>query len=556
MSTDVITITNTGEISRPAETAMGGGIQGAESLSRETALWNPAMGSPDMIINRGKPLADARGRDLANNDGLTHGAVSTHKDSIVGAQFRLNSQPKASVLARVTGKTSFDETWSEEFSAAAEDIFGLIAESESCWLDASRAMKLTDKARLAVAGFMITGETVASAEWFNKDPRRPCMTATRLVSPARLSNPGNAADTEFLRRGVQKDKNGRAIGYHFQVGYPRDMYGAADAYTWQYVPAEKPWGRKQVLHILERGEIGQSRGVADMVATLSSTKMGQRFEALTLQKAVIAASYAAALESELPPDGVYAAMGQSQGGDAFGASINAYMGILQRYFKDAGTMRIDGAKIPVLPPGTKFTSTGLGSPDGLGTNFQAALHRHTAAALGVSYEEYSKNWEGLSYSTARASAGSMERFMRSRKKVCADGVANFDYQLWLEEAITRDQLPLPRGVKGVDVFYIPLAKEAFSQCSWVSSGSGQIDELKETQAAILRVGSGLSTWETEIARLGGDWRVVFLQQARERALQKKNDLQFTTQIARPGGVDPAQQASANDPNGAQSGAGQ
>lgn len=529
-------ITVTG-VTGPQDTAIGGGIQGAEALSRETALWSPSLGSPDRIINTGKPLADARGRDLANNDGLTHGAVSTHKDSIVGAQYRLNAQPKATVLAAMTGKAAFDDVWAEEFASAAEDVFGLIAESDSCWFDAARSMKLTDMVRLAVAGFVVTGETLATAEWMNKDPKRPCMTAIQLVSPARLSNPNLQPDTQFLRRGVQKDRFGRALGYNFQVGYPKDNYidAGANPFTWQFVPAEKPWGRKQVLHLLERSEIGQSRGVADMVSALSHTRMSKKFDAVSLQAAVIAASYAAAIESELPPDAVYAMMGMNSGADNFKGALSIYMELLRAYFSDAGTMQIDGSRIPVMPPGTKLAATSLGAPAGVGTNFQASLHRHTAAALGISYEEYSKNWEGLSYSTARASAGSMERFMRARKKVCADGTANFVYQLWLEEAITRDQLPLPRGVKGANVFYLPLAKEAFSTCSWVSSGSGQIDELKETQAAILRVSAGLSTWESEIARLGGDWRVVFLQQARERAMMEKNKLEFVTSIQRPSG---------------------
>lgn len=530
MSSQLITV------ERPQETAIGGGIQGAESLSRETALWAPPLGSPDHIINRGKPMADARGRDLALNDGLTHGAVNTHKDSIVGAQYRLNSQPNFEAVALLTENPGFDEAWSEEFSQAVEDLFTLTAESDACWFDSAGTMKLTDMIRLSVAGFVPTGETLATADWLNKDPKRPCMTAIQLVSPSRLSNPNMQFDTQFLRRGVQKDVKGRPQGYWIQTGYPRDMYGQADANTWKYLPAQKPWGRKQVLHILERTEIGQSRGIGDMVSALGHTNMSKKFNALTLQSAVIAASYAASIESELPPDAVYAMMNGNSTAENFSGALGMYMNILKSFFGAAGTMQIDGSKIPVLPPGTKFNSTTLGTPGGVGDRFQESLHRHTAAALGLSYAEYSKDWNGLSYTTARAAGSSMERFMRARKKVCADGTANFVFQLWLEEKVLDGTLPMPAGVRPRKVFYIPLVKEAMARCTWIGSGSGQIDELKETQAALLRIGGGLTTREQEIARLGHDWRPTFRQLAREKAAADKAGLVFSTVVTRPNGA--------------------
>ena len=63
-----------------------------------------------------------------------------------------------------------------------------------------------------------------------------------------------------------------------------------------------------------------------------------------------------------------------------------------------------------------------------------------------------------------------------------------------------------------------MAKAAYTRCTFVGSGRGQIDELKETQAAMLRVKAGLSTYEEECAKLGKDWREVFEQLAREQRM--------------------------------------
>ena len=75
-------------------------------------------------------------------------------------------------------------------------------------------------------------------------------------------------------------------------------------------------------------------------------------------------------------------------------------------------------------------------------------------------------------------------------------------------------------------WYDGLNQEAYSSCEWIGASMGQIDELKETQAAVLRVNNGLSTREAELARLGKDWRVVFAQLAREKKKAEEHDLEF------------------------------
>ena len=74
------------------EAALGGGLEGAERTSRETANWNVASISPDRAINSVKDPADARAKDMVINDGYARGAIQSHMDSAVGAQFRLNSK--------------------------------------------------------------------------------------------------------------------------------------------------------------------------------------------------------------------------------------------------------------------------------------------------------------------------------------------------------------------------------------------------------------------------------------------------------------------------------
>jgi lambda family phage portal protein len=261
-----------------------------------------------------------------------------------------------------------------------------------------------------------------------------------------------------------------------------------------------------------------------MVAVLKLLKMTKKFSEVTLQNAVVNASFAAAVESELPPADVIVALGGGEQG--YEAAYTNYLNMLGEYVGESSNIAIDGAKIPHLFPGTKLSLKPIGTPGGVGTEFEASLLRKIAAALGVSYEELARDYSKVSYSSARASMQTTWRFMQSRKKIVADKLASMVYTLWLEEEIAQGNVPLPPGWTR-DNYYLPLMSEAISQCTWIGSGRGQIDELKETQAAILRIKSGLSTYEEECARLGNDFRRVFAQRRREERIIQKYGLAFS-----------------------------
>jgi lambda family phage portal protein len=172
---------------------------------------------------------------------------------------------------------------------------------------------------------------------------------------------------------------------------------------------------------------------------------------------------------------------------------------------------------------------GQGGP--LGTEFEQSLLRYIAANLGVSYEQLSRDYTQTNYSSARAAMTETWKFMQSRKRMVADRFASIVYRLWLEEAINKKIITsLPTRFRtDTSWLYEPQALDAISSCDWIGASRGQIDELKETQAAVLRLKYGLSTREDELARLGKDWRAGFKQLAREKKLADRYDLDFDQQ---------------------------
>lgn len=492
-------------------------IEGGSSHQRETVNWAVGGAPPDRAINTVKEEADGRAADMIMNDGYARGAIQTHMDGIVGSQYRLNSKI---VWRAIPGAT---EAWAKETQRIIEERFGLIAESQACYLDASGMNTFTGMIRLAVASFVISGEVLATSEW-DKSAGRPCKTCFQMVSPSRLRNPDWETDTKNLRRGVKVDARGKPLGYYIMRTHPYSFYWDADAYAHPLIPATKPWGRPQVFHVIEQLFPDQHRGIADMVAALKKMKMTKHFQEVTLQNAVINATYAAAIESEAPTPEMIVAMGGDLGG--YEQAVGAWLSGLTKYLAGAENITLDGgAMIPHLYPGTKLNMKTLGTPGGVGTDFEDSLLRHVAVSLNLNREEFLRDYRGMSYASARLSDSKTVRFMDARKKMVADRVANGFFGNWLEEEVNAGTIPMPNGA-GPDLFYAPLVKEAMSRCSWIGSGRGQIDELKETQAAIMRIKAGLSTYEKEIARFGDDYRDVFEQAALEQGLIKERGLLF------------------------------
>jgi lambda family phage portal protein len=515
----------------PVVRSTGGGLEGAAQTSRETALWFAPRGSPDQLINTAKEEADNRGRDMAVNDGYGQGIIELHRNSIVGTQYRLNAQPLWEVLSRIA--PVFDEVWAKEFQEYVETVFNLIADSDACWLDASRRTTFTGSIRLAIAGWGFTGEDLATAEWI-REGDRPFSTAIQHVSPARLSNPDGAMDDDSLRRGVKIDSRGKPLGYWIRAREPGQLF-TLDDQRWIFVPAAKNlipgapprWNRQMVLHTFDPMMTGQTRAVSEIVAVLKDMRMTKKFRDITLQNAVINASYAATIESEMPTEVIAATLGGGAAVDSTSAAIlgfyKDYLACLREFLTNANGVAIDGARIPHLFPGTKLNARSLGTPGGIGTEFEVSLQRHIAAALGVSYEEFSNDFSRVNYSSGQLAGERTRKHMAAKKKFIADRRANWVYALWLEEDLAAGNPPLPRGWDN-SIFYEPYAKEALCACDWIGSGRGQIDELKETQAAMLRIKARLSTWEHELARMGLDWRKVFRQIKREMDLADELEL--------------------------------
>ncbi len=193
--------------------------------------------------------------------------------------------------------------------------------------------------------------------------------------------------------------------------------------------------------------------------------------------------YAATIESELDTqsamDFILGANSKEQR-----ERLTGWIGEIAAYYA-AAPVRLGGAKVPHLMPGDSLNLQTAQDTDNGYSVFEQSLLRYIAAGLGVSYEQLSRNYAQMSYSTARASANESWAHFMGRRKFVASRQASQMFLCWLEEAIVRRVVTLP-------------SKARFS-----------------FQEAVMLIEAGLSTYEKECAKRGDDYQEIFAQQVRE-----------------------------------------
>lgn len=466
----------------------------------QLANWTPPVKTVDAALLPKLNLGNARADDVARNNGIASGGIQLHVDNIVGHLFRLSSKPRWKRLgiseqdARALA-TDIESAWQEY----AED-------EDGCWLDAERKRTFTMMIREGVATHTRQGEIMSAALWLDR-PGSLFKTAIKMVSPKRVSNPQRTEDTDRRRGGIDIDAYGAAVAYHVRNHAQASFGGSGMGEDWERIPRETAHGRRQFLHVFEPMEDGQTRGANQFLSVMEQLHMLPKLQNTKLQNAIVNAMYAAVIESELGSQAAFELIGAS---DSSVGNLQEWMTLMAEYHNSA-KIKMDGVQIPHLVPGEQLKLHTSGNVDNGFVDLEESILRWTARGLNVPYESLAQNYSKTNYSSARASMLEGWRYFMGRRKIIASRYASMIYTLWLEEAIHRRIITLPRRARRG--FYE--AKSSWCNAEWIGSGRLAIDGLKEVKESILRIEAGLSTYEKELAQMGEDYQEVFAQQVRE-----------------------------------------
>lgn len=506
--------------------AEGRAYAAASRSSQEFAGFHPSQGSPDIDVH-GERLPIAHGaRDFERNDGLIAGAVQGHKDRVVGPGLALQAMPDYRILG-------IDRTAAQDAARRMEDIFREWAEKpEFC--DVTETLTFGDMTRQSAGSDIVNGESVHLVHWLpERQAHRGSRFATVLqaIEPDAMASPPTGANAD-IRDGVEVDEFGAPVAYHIGT-HPGDGAGAwswmrpAGAGFVRFTRIEKrnAAGRLQVIHNFDQKRPGQHRGVSLLAPVMSAILMRSRYQRAELQAAVVNAVIAAVLETPLD-----------------GASMSELFDTADKYMAARGEahgVRFGlgpGGHIPRLFMGEKLSGFNGGRPNSAFDTFVTGIDRYIAKGLGQTYESYVGDFSKTNYSSARASLLETWRFVMWHRVFKTTYYARPVYELVIEEAVARGYLDL-RGF-----LQSPVARRAWLKSSWMGPGRGWVDPVKEIQAAMFRISSGLSSLRDEAAEQGKDWEELVEQIATERRRLADLGIAFPevslTGIADPNAPDP------------------
>jgi lambda family phage portal protein len=474
----------------------------ASVMAKDMASWYPPRISPDSALLTELDTINARGDDLARNNGVAAGAERTFVDNVIGPRVLCKPSPDRIALGR---EADWVDGWSREVEAEWKSF------ADGVYFDAASRWNFHRQTRLIARTLASAGELLALPLWLNDRGSR-WNTCLQLVDPARLSNPNGMQDTATLRGGVEIDGYGGPVAYNIRKGHPGDIFGVGGMFgvgVWERIPAWTDFGRARVIHDFEPERIGQSRGKPPITAVARMFKMYDHLTVEKLRATVLNAMIFAAMETPMDQENFVEAFGGDKAKD--------YQGVLNEW-----RIQMRGGAIVPMPPGTKLNPFIPGKADSELESFATLMLRHIGTGLNMPYELIFKDFSKSNYSSASAALEEAWRYFNAVRQMVTDSWCSVVYDLWFEEAVNRDRIP---DCKPADFYARRLA---WTQAKWIYAGRGWRDPLKEATAAGTRMDNNITSLQDECAAQGKDSRDVQEQQAREmahaRALEKQYGL--------------------------------
>lgn len=285
------------------------------------------------------------------------------------------------------------------------------------------------------------------------------------------------ANGNEVRMGVEVDAFERPVAYHLFNANPRD-FQFRDTVRRIRVPAE------EIIHCFIPERPGQTRGAPPMSAAITRLKILSGYE-----------------EAELISARVSAAQGgffQSPAGDQFTGDDEDTDGSL--------IMDVEPGVFRQLPKGVEFVAFDpKHSQTGYG-DFVKAILRSVSSGLGIGYNSLANDLEGVNYSSIRHGSLEERDLYAMLQNFLIESFCQPVFESWLK-------FSLDFGKFDATGRFDDLCK-----VSWNPRGWKWIDPLKEINAHVKALESGLTSKQDILADQGKDYREVLEDLAAEKLM--------------------------------------
>jgi lambda family phage portal protein len=307
--------------------------------------------------------------------------------------------------------------------------------------------------------------------------------ADRVTHPGwPLGFPPNVVD------GIEFDEHGNPTRYLILKQHPGDLGYVVAANDMVWLPAD------YVIHYYHADRPGQHRGIPEITPALPLFAQLRRYTLAEVAAAETAASFAAVLQSDTP---TYSP-----------ESVSPF-----------DIVELEPRMATVLPAGWKIGQVETAHPPTSYREFVRQILCEIARCMNIPLSVALGDSSDSNYASGRLDTQNWYRAMKVERSVIERVVLAPILRAWLAEAIlVSDYLP----IRVRTIPFYQLKKQ------WFWDGIEHVDPVKEAQAAMIRLQSGLTTLSWEYAKEGRDWESEVRQIAKERALMQ--ELGVDTQV--------------------------
>lgn len=472
---------------RAALNAMGGYHQGSSRTRRSLRGFAAPSGDADAELSE-LPTLRERSRDLHRNNPIARGAISTMATNVVGPGLKLQSRIDYEYLGLTDDEADSIET-------EIEKLWQSWAEYPDA--DACRRLTFGEIQKLAFVSTLASGDVVALLPLI---PRAGTVANLRvqLIEADRLNNSDGKPDDSKLMSGVELGEHGEPKYYHVETT-PQGIFNHKR--TWAKVAAfGSKSGRQNVIHLFVQDRPGQRRGIPYLAPIIQSLKQLGDYTQYELTAALVQSAFTAFITTESGEDLSIADL--APGVDPTPES------------QEDGTIEMGPGAVVNLAPGEKVE---FGNPTRPSSNFEPffqAVLKQIGMALEIPYELLVRHFQA-SYSASRAALLEAWKAFRTWRDWLSKRFCQPIYEEFLADCVASGKINLPGFFDDVRI------RRAWCAAEWIGPAPGQVDPVKETQAAKDRIALNASTEAAEAAALNGsDWTKNIRQRAKEETLKK------------------------------------
>lgn len=479
-----------------AQMAITGGYTAADKTRRANQKGSRRETDADGAILPDLRTLREDSQHMLRNSAIAIGAVKTNVTKVVGTGLRVKSQIDRAVV-------KLDEIAAQQWERAAEREFLLATDTRE--IDAERKLTFSLMQGLVLYKTLEDGDIFTNMPRFRR-PGSPYTLKLQLIEAARVCNKDGIADTSQLAAGVQKDGTGAPVAYHICNQHPGSIrYSQRKGLSWTIIPAfGKTSGAPQVLHHIDQTRPGQTRGVPYLTPVIEIIKQLGRYTDAEVMAAVVSGMLTVFVTNESGDPGKVLTPNPETA-----ASDPTNTGIELGYGSTVG-----------LLPGESVSTVNPGRPNPAFDPFVQALLRQIGVALEIPFELLIKHFTA-SYSAARAALLEAWAYFNRRRHWLATSFCQPVYEAIITEAVAAGRLKAP------GFFSDPSVRRAYLGSVWSGDAPGQIDPLKEVNAAEKRMALNLTTHAEECSALpygGSDWEAKYPQIAKEKRMLREAGL--------------------------------